>query len=174
MRPEFHAKVTRMQKASVVFRGICTGLLVFVALVGVAAVVCVVLGVGGINLGINSPIFQTAGLGLGLRLLLGAVTAAAWAVLFKSVYHLQHLFRIYSRGEIFTRESVGQLRRFGVACVLWGIMSFVWMLSLAISIHPARNVPSHVDSTLVGAVIIVLAWFMDMAVDLREESDLTI
>ncbi len=67
-----------------------------------------------------------------------------------------------------------QLRQFGIACLLWGVMSFLWVLSLAISTHPARSFQGHVDAFGIGAIIIVIAWFMDMAVDLREENELTI
>jgi UDP-N-acetylmuramyl pentapeptide phosphotransferase/UDP-N-acetylglucosamine-1-phosphate transferase len=53
-------------------------------------------------------------------------------------------------------------------------MSFLWLLSLAISMHPAKTFRGNGDALAIGAVIIVIAWFMDMAVDLREENDLTI
>ena len=174
MRPETEKKVQKIKKVSAFFRIICTGLLSLAALLGVASVVCVIFGVGGINFGLNSPIFWTGGLTLGLRLLLGVVTAVTFTALFKCVYHLQHLFGLYSRGEIFTRESVGHLRSFGVSCVLWGAMTFIWSISLALAVHPTRNVPGHGDSTVIGVVIILIAWFMDMAVDLREENELTI
>ncbi|MGB9407160.1 MAG: DUF2975 domain-containing protein [Terracidiphilus sp.] len=94
--------------------------------------------------------------------------------MFKCFYHLHQLFGNYSRGEIFTRESVGQLRQFGIACLLWGVMNFFWVLSLALSAHPAKTFQAHFDSFAIGAIIIVIAWFMDMAVELREENELTI
>ena len=172
MRPEIEARLRKIKKTSIVFRAICVGLLALVTLIGLGGVVVVTSGVGGINY--DGRIFRSAGLTLGHRLILGAVTAAAWGVLFNCVYHLYRLFGNYSRGEIFTRGSVGQLRKFGIACVLWGVISFLWLLSLAISAHPAQTFPGHADSLVIGAVVIVIAWFMDMAVDLREENELTI
>ena len=71
-------------------------------------------------------------------------------------------------------ESFGQLRQFGIACLLWGVMNFLWGSSLALSSHPAKTFRGHVDSFGIGAIIILIAWFMGMAVDLREENELTI
>jgi len=172
MKPEIQAKLQKIKKVSRIIRMICKVLLVLIALVSVLCVVCVAYGVGNIN--IDNMIFSTSGLTLSLRLLLGAITAVAFATLFKCVYHLHLLFGNYSRGEIFTRESVGQLRKFGVACLLWGVMSFFWVLSLALTANPMKSFQAHFDSFAIGAIIIVIAWFMDIAVDLREENDLTI
>lgn len=172
MQDEIQKKLRKIKNVSIFFRLICKVLLALITFAGLGAVVCVIFGVGGIDY--DNAIFSTAALTLGHRLVLGAVTALTFAALFKCLYHLHRLFGDYSRGEIFTRESVGQLRRFGIACLLWGVMSFVWGLSLALSMHPSRPFPGHADSLAIGIVIIVIAWFMDMAVDLREENELTI
>jgi hypothetical protein len=37
-----------------------------------------------------------------------------------------------------------------------------------------KSFQAHFDAFGIGAIIIVIAWFMDMAVDLREENELTI
>lgn len=172
MRIEIQARLSKIRKASVILRVICKGLMAIITLLGLFCVVCVAFGVGGINY--DDTIFQTAGLALGHRLVLGAVTALTFGVLFKCFFHLHRLFGDYSRGEIFTRDSVGQLRQFGVACLLWGVMNFLWGLSLALSMHPSKSFRGHADSFVIGIVIIVIAWFMDMAVELREENELTI
>lgn len=172
MRTEIQAKLQKIKKVSTILRAICKGLLAIITLIGLGGVVCVTFGIGGINY--DNMIFRTNELTLGHRLILGAVTAVAGWALFKCFYHLHRLFGNYSRGEIFTRESVGQLRQFGVACLLWGVMSFLWVLSLALSVHPAQSFQGHIDAFGIGAIIIVIAWFMDMAVDLREENELTI
>ena len=172
MQTDTQAKLQKIKKVSIIFRVICKVLLALVALLGLCCVVCVAFGVGGINY--DNVLFQTAGLPLGRRVILSVVTALAFGVLFKCFYHLHRLFGNYSRGEIFTRESVGQLRQFGIACLLWGVVNFLWISSLALSAHPAKTFHGHADSLAIGTVIIVIAWFMDMAVDLREENDLTI
>jgi hypothetical protein len=105
MQTDTQAKLQKIKKVSIIFRVICKGLLALVTLLGLCCVVCAAFGVGGINY--DNVIFQTAGLPLGRRLILGAVTALAFGVLFKCFYHLHRLFGNYSRGEIFTRESAG-------------------------------------------------------------------
>lgn len=172
MRIEIQARLGKIRKVSIILRVICKGLMAAITLLGVFCVVCVTFGVGGINY--DGMIFQTAGLTLDHRLVLGAVTALTFAALFKCIFHLHRLFGDYSRGEIFTRDSVGQLRQFGIACLLWSVMNFLWGLSLALSTHPSMSIPGHADSFVIGIVIIVIAWFMDMAVELREENELTI
>jgi hypothetical protein len=172
MQTDTQAKLQKIKKVSIIFRVICKVLLALVALLGLCGVLCVAFGVGGINY--DNVLFQTAGLPLGRRVILSVVTALAFGVLFKCFYHLHRLFGNYSRGEIFTRESVGQLRQFGISCLLWGVVNFLWVSSLALSAHPARTFHGHADSLAIGTVIIVIAWFMDMAVDLREENELTI
>lgn len=172
MDKENQAKLRKIKNVSVILRVICKAFFALIALTGLGAVVSVISGVGGINY--NNVIFRTEGLPIGHRLFLGAVTAVAFGILFKCVYHLHRLFGNYSRGEVFTRESVGQLRQFGIACLLWGLVGFLWISSLAISSQPSQTFQGHTDSLGIGVVIIVIAWFMDMAVDLREENELTI
>src|SRR5712671_3362838 len=108
MRPEIQERVQKIKKVSRIFRAICSVLLLIVAWVGIAAVVAVVSGKSGINY--ESITFQTGSLSLSRRLILGALTAATWLVLFKGFNHLRHLFGTYSRGDIFTRESAHDLR----------------------------------------------------------------
>jgi hypothetical protein len=173
MPTEIQMKLRKIEKASTVFRVICDGVLALITVIGLAAVTCVTLGVGGINFDGGKAI-STANSTLGHRLILGLVTAVAWAVLVKCFYHLRRLFRMYSRGDVFARESVNQLRQFGIACLLWGVLGFVWRMSLAIAVHPAQTFQAHTGSFAIGIFAIVIAWFMDMAVDLREENELTI
>lgn len=172
MRTDSQAKLTKIKKVSTVLRVICKVLIVAIALVGLACIVCAIFGVGSIVYD-NIP-FRTAGLALGYRLILGAVTALTFAALINCFCHLHQLFGDYSHGEIFTRDSVGQLRQLGIACLLWGVMDIVWGFSLAISTHPRMSLQGHSDSLVIGPTLIIIAWFMGMAVDLREENELTI
>jgi len=129
--------------------------------------------VGGINY--SDMAFQSSDLTLGHRLLLIAMTCLRFGVLFTCFYRLHQLFGDYSRGEIFIRDSVGQLRQFGVACLLWGVVNFLWDgLWFGILANPTRSFQGHFEAFGIGAILIVIAWFMDMAVDLREENELTI
>jgi hypothetical protein len=174
MRAEMQQKLKKIKRASIVFRAITKGLLVLTALLGIGGLISVTLGIGGIDF--EGTVFRTFGLSLGHRMLLGMVTAVAWGIAVTGFYHLHQLFGSYSRGEVFTRDSVSQLRKFGIACVLWGVMRFIWLASLAISTHSGTSFRGSPDgsSIVIGVVIIVIVWFMEMAVELREENDLTI
>ncbi|HLW82765.1 MAG TPA: DUF2975 domain-containing protein [Candidatus Acidoferrales bacterium] len=174
MGPEIQQKLRKIKTASIIFRAITKGLLALTAFLGLGCLVSVTLGIGGVDF--DGALFQTFGLSLAYRLFLGIVTAVTWAIAVKGFYHLHRLFGNYSRGGVFTRDSVSQLRKFGIASVLWGVMSFLWLASLAISMHPAKTFRGNADasSIVLGVAIIVIAWFMDMAVDLREENELTI
>ena len=173
MRGNMEGKLQRIKRVSIFARGICRGMLVITALLGVCCVVCVAFGLGEIGYGDSR--FSTADIALGLRLTLGLLTAVAMGALAKCFYHLHRLFERYSRGEVFTRECVVQLRQFGVACLLWGVASFAWIVSLAFSVQSAKTFAyGRADSIALGVVILTIAWFMDMAVDLKEENELTI
>jgi hypothetical protein len=172
MRTEIQLRLTKIKKVSTVLRIICKLLMVAISLVGLACVVCVTLGVGAVVY--DNIAFRTAGLSIAHRLVLGAITGLAFAALVKCFFHLHQLFGDYAHGEIFTRASVGQLRQFGIACLFWGLMDILWGVSLALSVHPRASLHGTSDSLVIGPTLIVIAWFMDMAVDIREENELTI
>jgi hypothetical protein len=164
--------VRKLKATSIVFRAIAKMLLALTALAGLGSLISVTLGIGGIDFG-GTAVFQTAGLKLTHRLLLGLITLVTWGIAFKGFFHLHRLFGNYSRGEVFTRKSVAQLRKFGVACVFWGVMSFVWRTSLEISLHPANAPRGSSDPAfiLVGVVVIGIAWLMDMAVTEQQKRE---
>ena len=172
MAPQPEARLRKIKRASIVGRVICDVLLALVGLIGIGSVADLLLGLGGISF--PGWFFSTANLTFAHRLVLAAITAAAWGILFKGIFHLRRLFGDFTRGEIFTRHAVGQLRWFGIACVLWSVLKNVWIASLALSVHPTSAFPANVDGLGAGIVIIAIAWFMDMAVDLNEENELTI
>jgi len=172
MQLEIPPKLRKIKKVSVILRILCKVLFAMITITGLAAVVSVLFGIGGISY--DDTLFQTAGLPLGSRLIVGGVTAITFASLLKCIYHLHKLFGDYADGEIFTRSAVGELSKFGVSCLLWGAMKFVWGISLALSAKPQRTFHGHAGSFVIGATLIIIAWFMDMAVALREENGLTI
>jgi Protein of unknown function (DUF2975) len=174
MRSENEAKLRKIRRASIAGRVVCDVFLALAALAGIVSVFDALTGIGGFNFA--SRFFSTAGLGLAHRVMLAAITGATWGILFKGLFHLRRMFDDFARGEIFTRHAVRQLRWFGIACLLWPVMNFAWMFSIAASSQPWRTVaiPGNADGFGAGIVVIVIAWFMEMAVDLREENELTI
>jgi len=103
---------------------------------------------------------------------MSVVTSAVW---FTCIFALHQLFGNYSHADIFTRGSVHYLRLVGIACVLWGIMKILWVgLSRALSSHPLSSVQVSAEIIPIGIIVLIVAWFMDMATDLQEENELTV
>jgi hypothetical protein len=147
---------------------------VLIALQFLAESVMLLAGRDGALRDINTS-FPIAGVALHLRLVLLGLCALTSAVLARGVYYLHRLFGNYSRGEIFTRKSVGQLRQIGITYLLWGGVGVLWtFLPLVFAAHGQKSYALNLDSVSTGVIILVVAWFMDMAVEIREENELTI
>jgi uncharacterized membrane protein YbhN (UPF0104 family) len=108
--------------------------------------------------------------------LIGGVALALTAL-----YHLAQLFGNYSRGEIFTRGSVREIRMLSyvaVAFVVFQTVLFVAMLSL--NADGAEGWPRElrfdlpIGPALVATFLTLLAWVMDVGAELREENELTV
>ncbi len=88
-------------------------------------------------------------------------------------FQLFRLLGLYSRGEIFTRESAAQMRRWGLACVAWGFLKigyFVVPYVLANCQHQGLDPGLIVD----GLIILAISWSVEMATEIREENELTV
>jgi uncharacterized membrane protein len=119
--------------------------------------------------------FVIAELSLPSRLLLLTVILLTFGVVFKCFFHLNQLLGNYSRGEIFTAKSAGLIRQLGITCVLWGVLNLgSAFLPLVISPQHPKSFESEFGFVIIGIIIIVISWFMEMAVELQEENDLTI
>jgi hypothetical protein len=106
---------------------------------------------------------------------------ASVAIALAGVYRLAQLFGNYSRGEIFTRGSVRELRMLGyvvVAYVIFRVVLFVALLSLVAGGADGWPQDLHVDlpigHAVAAALIMLLSWIMDVGAELREESELTV
>jgi hypothetical protein len=109
------------------------------------------------------------------RVVVGFILALGCGVLFNCGYQLHRLLGNYSRGDIFTTKSAGQIRKCGLACVLLGIFE------LGLTLAPRLLANAHNDqsggglSTVgIGLVIVVISWIMEIAAEMREEQDLVI
>lgn len=174
MRPENEARLRKIRRVSSILRGVCKGLLVLIVIGFLMSTVALLANRGG-SVGYFDVWFRIGELTLGHRLLVLALSALTSAVWFMCIYHLHELFGNYSLGEIFTQGSVGHLRQMGVACVLWGVMKILWVgLSRALSTNPLGPIQVSAEIIPIGIIILVVAWFMDMAVEMREENELTV
>jgi len=174
MNTPTETKLRQIERASSLLRVACSGLFALVAIIALVVTVAVFAG-RATSVNYFSQTFVIAELGLRGRLILAATGIATALVLLKAVYHLRRLLGNYSRREIFTADSARQIRQFGVSCMFWGLIKAVWAyLPLAVSTNPPRSFGLTIDSIVIGAVIVGISWFAEMAAALREENDLTI
>jgi hypothetical protein len=109
------------------------------------------------------------------RVVFGFILALGCGILFNCGYQLHRLLSNYSRGDIFTKESAGQIRKCGLACVLLGIFDLGVELAprLIENLH-SKQPGGGLSQLCIGLVIVAISWFMEMAAEMREEQDLVI
>jgi hypothetical protein len=174
MNPTTENKIRRIERMSVVLRGLCSALL---GIVGIATLVAIVAALAG---RLNS--LKSFGISVDLgelapesRVAAAFVVFITGAIALKALFHLRRLMDNYARQEIFTVDSARQLRRFGSCCVLWFGIELLWLCLPAVQRAPAAApAPLNLDALILGAVIIGVSWFTEMAAELRAENDLTI
>ena len=119
--------------------------------------------------------FSIGDLTLRSRCILLTVMALTCGILFKCFFHLHQLLGNYSRAEIFTAGSARLIRQLGITCMLWGFLNFLWgFMPLALSARPPKSFEGNLDFVGIGVIILVNSWFMEMAVELHEENELTV
>ncbi|MGP8258976.1 MAG: DUF2975 domain-containing protein [Acidobacteriaceae bacterium] len=182
MRPENEARLKKIQAISGLLRAVCTAFLVLPVFMELVMLSALVFGRGSFIPGQDT---------IRSRFVFDTYFTLQWVGMFFCVYFLHRLLGNYSRGEIFSRDSAKQIQRWGLACVLWGAMQFVWVfVPGAVSPHPANGqiqnyVPgvkaqivdwqAHGGGLMVnGLIIVAISWFMEMAVEMREENELTV
>jgi hypothetical protein len=174
MKPETEKKLKKIKRISNVLRTICKVLLAIVTCGFVLVTVAILVGHGTLNLSevSNFPLTTVA---IPARLGLAVMTALTLAVPLKGLYHLHRLFGNYGRGDIFTTESAGQIRQLGITVlmgfgvnILWVVTAFNFMRS------SPQTIQFHSDGLVIGPVIIVISWIMEMAAEMREENELTV
>jgi Protein of unknown function (DUF2975) len=178
MRPENQARLRKIERISGALRVICKLVLSFYVLVVLVMVWGMLGGKGHDFMGGNYVNFHIHELTVRDRLIVGGLWAATGGVMFKAVYHLHQLLGNYSRGAIFTKESAWQIRQWGFACVLWGVIKFLW-LGVPYVVSAVHRVPGAAEfgglgMVLNGLIIVAISWFMEMAAEMREENELTV
>lgn len=174
MRPENQLLLEKIKKASRILRMVCKTFMGLATLGFLPACIALLINRGGTIRSFNSS-FVIGELTMPSRLLLLAVSALTFGVVFKCFFDLDQLLGNYSRGEIFTVKSAGRIRQLGVNCILWGIMNVVWsFLPILVSSHRPRTFEGNPDLVVIGLIIFVISWFMEMAAELQEENELTV
>jgi len=190
MRPENDKRLARIKRISGISRWICKVFLVFcviwflMAMRALAFSRCQTsgvvhcaywMGVNGVEFNISEVYGVTELVTDSDRVVLGFILALNCGVLFNCGYQLHRLLGNYSRGDIFTKESAGQIRKCGLACVLLGIFDLGLELAPRFIANAHYKEPGGGESQLcIGLVIVAISWIMEMAAEMHEEQDLVI
>lgn len=180
MRPELEARLTRIRNISWFLRVLSViymlGCLYMLWLFATGPVF-----LHGPNWGIGTAWYTYNGVELKVYSLVTRerVIAALFASLYWGTAILcgAQLFRLlgyYSCGEVFTRRSAGQIRKWGFACVAFGIAKLGYALLPLLVANSRLTQGADFGVVASGLIFIGISWFMDMAADMREENELTV
>ena len=107
--------------------------------------------------------------------------AGGVALALTGLSRLARLFGNYSRGEIFTRSSVREIRLLSYVAVAYVVFhSALFVAMLILKAGGTNGWPTEltfdlpVGPALVATLLTLLAWVMDVGAELREENELTV
>ena len=119
-----------------------------------------------------------------IRVLAYVYSTLALAISLKIFFHLIKLFALYAQGKIFGAENVHQIRQVGftilIAPVLWLLTLLIPLfvaadgMSITTSPNTALNFGGVFNQIILGTIILVVSWIMDVGRELREEQDLVV
>ena len=176
MKPETEKRLEKIKRISNFLRVICKVLLAVMTCVFLTAMVLILTGRGTLSLFENTVYLPLAPVTYLDRLILAVMTAFTMMVFLKGLYHLHRLFGNYGRGDIFTTNSAAQIRQLGITALLSAGVQFLWGFAVVALTQgpPPISFQFHSDCLVIGPVVIVISWFMEMAAETREENELTI
>jgi len=182
MTSEAAQRLEKVQKYSVSFKRLFRFLFVVVALALVVQTILIVTGAEpyGSSVRIGNTEYSGDSIPFAIRTIAWLGTTLGLAVLLKLNFHLIKLFSLYADGKLFNRENVHQIRQIGITVLLFPAL---WVLGLIVpGFLPTDDVARSLVSSgqhpftelIVGAIIVVVAWIMDVGRELREEQDLVV
>jgi Protein of unknown function (DUF2975) len=174
MQPPNQMRLEKIKKVSSTLRMVCKALMVLATLAFLPGCIALLINRGGTIHSFNTS-FVINELTLPSRLILFGIIALTFGIVFRCFFQLNQLLGNYSRGEIFTAKSAGIIRQLGITCVVWGVLNLISsFLPLVISPQHPKSFEGEFGFVVIGCIVIVISWFMEMAVELQEENDLTI
>jgi len=180
MNPELQARMRRIQKVSGVVSTLCKYLMGIAFILFLVGVVVIFSGIDRGFIRLEGIEIRANQLTVGGRIILALFVGFYGTVLFKGLYHLGRLFDNYSRGEIFTKDSVTQIMRLGFVALLAAgvkISAFPVAVILILTHKPdmaSASLTIPFTQLIVGGLVILISWIMDTGRLLREENELTI
>jgi len=104
-----------------------------------------------------------------------------FALVLVGLHRLSRLFGNYSRGEIFTRGSVREMRLLGYVTVAYAIFQVaMFVVALTLSANATGEWPRELrfgfsfGPFVIAFFILLFSWVMDVGAELREENELTV
>ena len=178
MNTETQVKLGKIRKMSKIVRAFCK---IGGGLLGIITLLLMILIIIGeknstVQFG-NSPKISASQLTAGTKCLAIIFAAVVSAVVFKGIYHLHELFGNYAEGNIFTTESVAQIRQLGITLFLLAGVHYLLdpIMSILAGGWSANKagllLGLPVAELLLGLVIILISWVMDLGRELREENE---
>jgi hypothetical protein len=182
MGSEAARKLEKIQKYSVSLKRLFRFLFVVVALAMVVQTILMLTGAEPYETSARIGPMEYRGdpIPPAIRTIAWLGTTLGLAVLLKLNFHFIKLFALYSDGKLYHRETVQQIRQIGITFLLFPAL---WVLGVIVaSVLPTQELSRTLVSSgqdpfnelLVGAIIVVVAWVMDVGRELREEQDLVI
>jgi bacteriorhodopsin len=119
-----------------------------------------------------------------VRVIAYAYFTLGLAISLKIFFHLIKLFALYAQGKIFDAENVHQIRQVGytilISPILWLLTLFIPLfiatdgVTVATSPNLGLNIGGVFNEVILGTIILVVSWIMDVGRELREEQDLVV
>ena len=181
MNPRVEARLEQVKRTSRAARRVCFWLMALVA-VGTAVMAAAMLAVPEtMTCNVNGLPQPCGDLSPGALTITLIAFVGGLAIVLVALYRLARLFQHYSRGEIFTRDSVREIRMLGYVAVAYAVFQLVlFVAKLALSAGGAVQWPSNVaidlpiGSVVAASFILLFSWVMDVGAEIREENELTV
>jgi hypothetical protein len=182
MNQEAEVRLEKIREVSGIVRGICKGLFAaaILAYTGLAVLFCFGFTSGGLVISIGETTIPANSTSIGTALLYLIFLTIPFIIALKGLSHINRLFFYYEKGNIFTTETVAQLKQIGVTFLLWtGYEIFASVLALCVSAYLKNSMfidinPSILLSLFLGVFFVLISWVMETGRGLHEENELTI
>lgn len=153
---------TRIRRAGLVGRAVCTLLLVAGAL-GLAAWLVVIHGFGDWALEklaktpAHTAFYQRLAAEGGYRVIVTAVVLLIGVLVLGALHSLRTVFAAAAQCRLISRESSRELRKLGILLVILAVLDFL-----------------NLGTLLSGLLLLLFAWSLEEAVALKQEQELTV
>lgn len=181
MNPRIEARLEDVKRMSRAARRVCFLLMVLTALAAVVMTAGrlstperLTCEVGGVRQACSELPSEAVALAV-------IATVVGVALALTGLYRLARLFENYARGEIFTRNSVREIRVLGYVVVAYAVFQVVmFVATLALIARGGVQWPAELRFDLplgpivIAFFILLISWVMDVGAELREENELTV